>query len=262
MDNLNENLLNEGQEDVVDSQNIDSQEEEKEEESLQSEKTQEVAKPEQGKEENAKFAQERRDKEEHFKNKAKDELISEMYGDQGIHTYKEYQEALQKQREEEQRQKLIDNGIDPDVLKEAVASDPDVQWAKTFREKQVVEDFRNQVKDEKALLKDKPYFSDLETEIDTLVEDGLQKGQFINAEAAYKFLVGNNIDTLLSKSKDQATKQTLADVQDRANRGLTGNSDTNTDSDYTLSEEAQIMAAEMGVSPKNLAKRLANKIKK
>jgi len=191
----------------------------------------------------------------------RDAVIEEMYGSQGIHTYAEYQEAVQKQQEQERQNKLIENGIDPEILKEAIASDPDVQWAKTFRQKQEVENFRSQVKEEKASLKDEPYFIDLEAEIDTLVESSLQNGKFVDVGTAYRFLVGQNIKDLISKSKGQTEKQTLANVQDRANRGLTGGSDT-TKGAVDYSDVDFGMANVFGNDPKKIAERITKEKKK
>lgn len=85
--------------------------------------TQEDIKPVQSAEENAKFAEIRRQAEA----KAKDKVISEMYGEEyGIHTYDEYQKALKEQervnREEAIRQEYADKGLPEDLLNELVLS--------------------------------------------------------------------------------------------------------------------------------------------
>ena len=184
--------------------------------------------------------------------KSIDAEYAKLYGQYGINSKAEYEDYVVRQQEEERQQKLIEQGIDPDALKEAVASDPDVQWARTFREKQEVENFRAQAKDEKASLKDEPYFSDLEAEIDTLIETSLQQGKMINPGTAYRFLVGQNIKDLITRSKDQTAKQTLANVQDRANRGLTGGSDFSVN-DIDYSDVDSEMARAFGNDPKDIA---------
>lgn len=85
--------------------------------------SQEESKPVQSAEDNAKYASIRREAE----SKARDKVISEMYGNQyGIHTYDEYQVALKEQekieREEEIRREYEDKGIPEDLLEELVHS--------------------------------------------------------------------------------------------------------------------------------------------
>lgn len=69
-------------------------------------------KPVQSAEENARFAQVRREAEQKAYAKAQDELISNMYGvSHGIHTYAEYQAALDKQEQEQRLSELLEQNI-------------------------------------------------------------------------------------------------------------------------------------------------------
>lgn len=126
---MEENLnLNEGQESVVDSQieQAESTVETVNADSVSSTTDkQEESKPVQSAEENAKFAEVRRRAAEEAKIKARDELIAEMYGEShGIHTYAEYQAAIEKQKQEEHDQKIRDEyeakGLPEDVVSELV----------------------------------------------------------------------------------------------------------------------------------------------
>lgn len=74
-------------------------------------------------EENAKFAEVRRKAAEEAKVKAKDEMISEMYGaSHGIHTYAEYQAAMAKQEQEQKLSELLAQNIPEEYAKEMLES--------------------------------------------------------------------------------------------------------------------------------------------
>lgn len=101
---------------------------------------QEVATPQEDKpvqdaQTNAQFAAVRRQAEK----EARDNVIKEMYGDQGINSYEEYQQALRAQQEAQERQAYLDRGIDPDAINSLVANHPDVQFAKELKAKQEAE---------------------------------------------------------------------------------------------------------------------------
>jgi hypothetical protein len=84
---------------------------------------QEEIKPAQSAEENAKYAEVRRRAEAEAKAKARDEVINEMYGEShGIHTYAEYQAAIEKQKQEEQLQELLAKNIPEEFATEMLES--------------------------------------------------------------------------------------------------------------------------------------------
>ena len=126
-------------------------------------------------------------------------------------------------------------------------------------------EFKNQTRDHKdqALVKKKElanelYFKELEPEIDELIQENLDKGQLIDVDTAYKYLLGTRAKELLADSKKETEKRTLANVQDRAKRTVEKEVGAENQT-VVLSNEAKLMAREMGVSIKNLAKRLAKK---
>jgi len=83
-------------------------------------------KPVQTKEDNARFAEVRRKAEA----EAKDKVISEMYGEShGIHTYADYQKAVEQQAEAERKASLQEKGIDPSIVDEYVSNNPVVKKA-------------------------------------------------------------------------------------------------------------------------------------
>lgn len=119
MDNMDFNSVDAGQENVVDSQETE-QTAEVNSEGSEVATEQPAEKPVQSAEDNARFAEIRRRTE----SEARDKTIAELYGDQGITTYAQYQEALRQQQEAEQRQQYIDQyGIDPNAIQDIVKSE-------------------------------------------------------------------------------------------------------------------------------------------
>lgn len=104
--------------------------------------------------------------------KAKDELISEMFGkSHGIHTYDDYLQAIREQQ-------LRNQGIDPDILNTAIENHPAVREARQIALQQ-----------KKAELKEKPFFAELEPEIDKI----MAANPNVDAQTAYSYLLGQKI---------------------------------------------------------------------
>jgi len=174
-----------------------------------------VSKPVQTPEQNAEFARVRREAE----TKAKDAVISEMYGEShGIHTYAEYQAALADQKAAEQRAKFQEeNGIDPDALKPVFQqwkeSDPDFQELKAIRaeknQTKALTDLNNELKDAGVDLQIK----DLSNEelsklpnIDGILEQ-VQKGHSL----ADAFFLANKKD-IISRQAQTAQQETIKKI--------------------------------------------------
>lgn len=122
MDEMNLNVVDATQENAVDSQ---SEQADSTVETVNADNAdvttgkQGETKPVQSPEENAKFAEVRRKAAEEARTKARDEMISEMYGDShGIHTYAEYQAALAKQEEEQKLSEMLEKNIPEEYAKE------------------------------------------------------------------------------------------------------------------------------------------------
>jgi len=242
------NPVNAGQEDVVDSQMDGIQEEQGTDETVNAGEG-EVANPEEKKpvqspEENAKIAAARRTAEA----KAKDEIIAELFGQEyGIKTYTEYQAALAKQQEQERLAELTQNNIPEEVAKEIIEN-------RKFREEAKAKEYDLLIEQKKAALKDKPYFAELEADIDNLVKDSKSRGQLIDLEVAYKYLRGEKMEELLSKTEDDAVKRTIANVHDRAKRGVGALSSDAGSTDADITGINLDMAAAFGNDPKEIAK--------
>lgn len=93
--------------------------------------------------------------------KARDELIAEMYGEShGIHTYEDYQKALREQEEKEKFNELVKNNIPEDLAKE-------IMEGRKFREQLEAERKARELEE-----KQKAEFQDfLQTFPDTKPED-------------------------------------------------------------------------------------------
>lgn len=105
--------------------------------------------------------------------------------------------------------KADEQGVTPEVLEQQLQLQHEVE---TLRRE--TRDVKLQA--EKAKLKDKPYFTDLEAEIDAL----LPTSEHWTVQNAYEYLRGKNFETLTAKAKTSTQKSTIADIQDQARRGI------------------------------------------
>lgn len=71
-------------------------------------------------EDNARYASIRREAEQKAREKARDELIAEMYGDHGISTYAEYQRALEEANRQEELERLVQSNIPEQYAQEMI----------------------------------------------------------------------------------------------------------------------------------------------
>ena len=121
-----------------------------------------------------------------------------------------------------------------------------------------VRNHKDQVTAKKKELANELYFDKLEPDIDKLIQENIDKGQLIDVDTAYKYLLGTKAKELLIDSKKETEKRTLANIQDRAKRTVQKEAGSETQT-VVISDEAKRMAREMGVDLKKLAKRLAKK---
>jgi hypothetical protein len=280
----NLNPVDEGQENVVDSQTddisvsegsteVDTQETQDNTETFesgedddsqeQSENNQEVAAPDtddshvQSKEENAMYAKMRRKAEQEVK-----ERYASQYRELQELTGLGMDETLEYLRKEKIAQEAVkyasENNMSEEAAKRLIETETKL---KALEQKEKVREFQLDINKQKKELMKEPFFGELEDEIDTLVNDSLSKGEMINVDAAYRFLVGKNINNLLNKAKNQTQKQTIANIHDRANRGVSTSSDGVGD-DVDISDIDMEMANAFGNDPKEIAKYKKSKLKK
>lgn len=131
------------------------------------------------------------------------------------------------------RQKIKEEtGRDPLEIEEAVNSHPMVKAA------------------EKKALESKPYFKELEAEIDAFVEENPSWSY----EQAYIYCRGLKHEELLKKELEMKEKRTLANVQDRGKKKVdTGQTETKPEA--VLSKTQIALAKEFGVPLNEVAKR-------
>lgn len=107
-------------------------------------------------------------------------------------TSEQYLAEVEKQRQETERQKYLEQGIDPDVITGLIDRHPAVQQAKQYtRELQLTE------------LKGQPFFEELEPDIRKLMND-----PNVDAKTAYKFLRGERMEELLQTERERVAKET------------------------------------------------------
>ena len=104
---------------------------------------------------NQAFAQIRREKEAYEQQvKAMNAMIAEVYGDQGIFTFEQYQEALQAQQQEQEKQQYREAGLPEDLAEKLTKVDEVLQQAEQEKfERLLVDNFSELQKEYPDLVK-------------------------------------------------------------------------------------------------------------
>ena len=113
----------------------------------------------------------------------------------------------------------------------------------------------SQYQTQKETLRSKPYFKELEKDIDTMIS----QNNSIDVNTAYNYLRGVKLDELIANTKSNAEKRTLANVQDSSKRrsvpsGASGNAGL--DVGKILSKDDIEMAIAFGNDPRTIAKKV------
>ncbi|MDF2800783.1 MAG: hypothetical protein K0S61_686 [Anaerocolumna sp.] len=168
--------------------------------------TEEVAEPQQEQQKtvqdaqtNAMFAKIRREAEQ----KAKDNMISEMYGQtHGIHTYAEYQRAVQEQkRQQEAEQK----GIDPQFYNQFMEMQEklnSIEKEKTFIEQE-------------AQLTSDPEVGHLYTQWKDDVKS-VSKEFNVDLNTAFTLILRQNLGSILGQTSQKAQQETIQKINNNA----------------------------------------------
>lgn len=260
---FNEKVI-EPQEDVVDSQteeinkDVQVNEDNLKDEAVESVKdeSEEVVEPQQKKqssEENKQFAKMRRKAEEEARNKLQKER------EELEQARKEIEEMKRKQEEERIEKESIDSITYEDIQKVAYDMNVSEEYAKkllvaeakneaTKKKAEYYEQF-NKIQQQKAELKDKPFFNELESDIDNMLKDNPS----LEPKTAYIYLRGEKFDELISKQSSIKEKSMIANMQDKSRRKSVS-SDGSTDSVPELSNFGKMFANFMGVDPREAAK--------
>lgn len=114
---------------------------------------------------------------------------------------------------------------------------------------------------EKEPFKDKLYFKELEPEIDQIIKENAERGTDISVEAAYFYLRGQRLEELMSKKTATAVKSTIANIHDRAKRGVV-TPDGSVGDDVDTTDVDTAMAKAFGNDPKKIAKYVKQQTKR
>jgi hypothetical protein len=265
MENLDDNSLNDGEEDVVDLQDEGETEMEEEDTDLgdeteldEGEEDQDAADPDkqptQSKEENAIYAKMRRKAEEEATKKVSAEL-------QKIETEKKEIAESNRKLKEAQREKELYSQITPEHINQ-VAEHYGVteDYAKALIERDVKLKIYEQkeadmhrllaLEKQKSEFRSKPFFKELEKDIDNILRDNTG----VDVQTAYFFLKGQKADELTSKSKSDTEKRTIANIQDRMKRRSDPTSTAQGVGTNTLSKTTQDINAFLGIDSREVAK--------
>lgn len=123
------------------------------------------------------------------------------------------------------------------------------QEIKAIKQRDSQREFGTIIDRQKAELKEKPFFKELEADIDKMIA----AAPGVDVKTAYNYLKGERFDELLEKAKKTTQKSTIADLHDKARRGITSGSEGQGD-DVDTSDVDVNMARAFGNDPKEIAK--------
>jgi len=106
---------------------------------------------------------------------------------------------------------------------------------------------------QRSELEKKPYYSDLKAEIDQLCNELAKNGQPLDLGTVYNFVLGQRAPELIEKAAKATAQSTIADLHDRARRGVLSN-DGSAGDDVDTSVVDVRMANAFGNDPKEIAK--------
>lgn len=156
-------------------------------------------KPVQDKETNAQYAAMRRETEK----KAKDAVISEMYGETyGIHTYEDYKAALDKQKAAEEAEKM---GVDPDFYQQFNSMKSKLDAIE--REKTLLE--------QDAKMRSDPARGELYKQWESDVKDKAVN-YAVDLKTAFLLLLDERLPDLLSGTKTKAEQEAVKKILNNA----------------------------------------------
>lgn len=123
------------------------------------------------------------------------------------------------------------------------------QEIKAIKQRDSQRDFDTVVVKQKAELKDKPFFNELEADIDKMIA----AAPGVDVKTAYNYLRGERFEDLVEQAKKSAKKSTIADLHDKAKRGITSSSE-GVGEDIDIADVDVNMARAFGNDPKDIAK--------
>jgi len=180
-------------------------------------------------------------------------------------------EAELAQQKRDLEAKMLEAGYDATVMSEFINNHPAIKKAEEISRnaEQEAQKMARKVKlsEEKDALRDKPYFKELEKQIDTMTANN----PLLNVDTAYRFLLGDlmiagKLDEITTSTSKSAKKSAIADLQDKAKRGRTihgdGGGEEDIDPNKVLGKEEQEMTRAFGNDIKDIARYVKTKLKK
>jgi len=206
-----------------------------------------------------------------MRQKAKADVLKELEAEKlKIDAEKAELETFRKQREQESIERKHLSEITPEVVQN-VATQYNVpeEYARALLEEQAKNNANQELAErklkvsqaqlQKSKLKDKPYFKELEADIDKAIASNPD----VDVNTAYKYLIGENLEKLIASTKSKTEKQTIANMQDKARRRSvpTSGADTGVDVGNILSKEEIEMSMAFGNDPREIARTVKEKLK-
>lgn len=159
-------------------------------------------KPVQDAQTNALYAKIRREAEQKAEQRAKDQVIAEMYGNQGITTYEQYQKAIQEQQRQQQAQQM---GVDP----------------KFYNQFMQMQDKLNSIEREKSFMQQEQQFmSDpikgpLYNQWKSDIQD-LAGNYNVDLQTAFSILLTDRIGDILGQAQKNVQQETIKKLNNNA----------------------------------------------
>ena len=122
----------------------------------------------------------------------------------------QYLQAIREQQQKEEANKYAEqHGLSPELAKELMTTKQELQQLK---QRDLARDINARNHQQKTELKDKPFFAQLEPEIDQLV----QQNPGVDVNTVFNYLRGQRMDELLESAKKEAEAKVLSDLKVKA----------------------------------------------
>ena len=153
---------------------------------------------------------------------------------------------LQSQAQQEQvTQYAEETGVPTEVAQRILENEQKVQ---SLEQRDQAREHEATILKQKEELKNKPFFKDLEQEIDGLTATGS-----IDANIAYNYLLGQKFEELTAKERQLTEKRTIANIADRGKRAVETDLTDKTPEQVLTANEIKYAHA-FGLNPKDVAK--------
>lgn len=176
----------------------------------------------------------------------------------GYPSVEAYLQAVDDAEKQAQEQRYKDAGItDPKIIEELIEKNPVVQQAKQLTEKQRFQDEVNELATEfKEVFERDIAETDVSEEV---IRHREQTGKSLSE--AFFYLNRKNLKSFMQDAKKKAEKQTIANIHDRARRGVISN-DGGVGEDIDTTDIDIEMAMAFGHDPREIAKYKKSKLKR